>query len=93
MKDEQTIESRLIRLVTEYPCTGSGKDDFELHVPEKLTEHCYGTIIAHLKFRQKCMNQGFENLLELLELHRNATLAAEAIIDESRGEQGESNDD
>lgn len=37
---------------------------------ESMTDECWESIKAHIEFRRRCMNQGFDNLLELIELTR-----------------------
>ena len=45
--------------------------DFSLLIPKDLSEESYRVIRQNIEFRRKCMNQGFDNLLELLEMHWN----------------------
>lgn len=88
MSDATTAEaaplsSRLIQLFTMYPCAGSDKSDFRLTLPSELSDRAYETVVKHISFRRKCMNQGFDNLLELLAIHKEAfdrtTQAAEEM--------------
>ena len=36
-----------------------------------LSTECYEIIIRHIRFRQRCHNQGFDNLVSLIEMHRD----------------------
>jgi len=51
---------------------------FGLILPVSLSEESISIVRAQLEFRRKCMNQGFDNLLELLELSRKALLVKDA---------------
>ena len=64
------LSSQLIRLFTEFPCAGTGEADFELTLSVKLSDSTYEAVLKHVEFRRKCMNQGFDNLLELLAMHK-----------------------
>src|SRR5437870_2537580 len=51
------------------PCPDSftGKSWFALYIPKNLSaEEDFDCLRRHIEFRRKCMNQGFDNLLELL---------------------------
>ena len=74
---EQSIASQMIRLIAPFPCAGTGDGDFELEVQREISEVSYGLIVKHIEFRRKCMNQGFDNLLELLQMHRSVIESAE----------------
>jgi len=65
----QSIASGLIRLFTEFPCVGTGDPGFSVEMPEELGEASYALVVKSIEFRRRCMNQGFDNLLELLALH------------------------
>ena len=44
---------------------------FALYLPTQLEAgESFDTIVKHIEFRRKCMNQGFDNLLELLAMTR-----------------------
>lgn len=66
---EMSIASRMIRLFTEFPCVGTDDSNFEIELPMELSRQSYEMVVAQIEFRRKCMNQGFDNLLELLKLH------------------------
>jgi hypothetical protein len=58
-------------LRVENPCP-SGRAFFGLEIPADLSDECFAIIRAQIEFRRRCMNQGFDNLLELLALHEKA---------------------
>jgi hypothetical protein len=62
----------MVRLFTEFPCAGTQDGNFEVQMPREVSQTSYKLIVAHIEFRRKCMNQGFDNLLELLALHYDA---------------------
>lgn len=80
------LSSQLIRLFTAYPCAGADRADFELILPRDMSDRLYEGIVKQIEFRRKCMNQGFDNLLELLAIHKEAfdkaSEAADAKADE-----------
>lgn len=57
-----------ITLKVESPVPGPNDDWFMLHMPKNLKniEANFAAIRWHIDFRRRCMNQGFDNLLELL---------------------------
>lgn len=62
----------LIRLFTEFPCVGTGDANFSIELQQELSNEAYEMVVKHIEFRRRCMNQGFDNLLELLELHHSS---------------------
>ena len=65
-----------IELKVESPVPGPGSSWFALYLPTKLdTEASFEEIKRHIEFRRKCMNQGFDNLLELMEMTKNNIIA------------------
>jgi hypothetical protein len=43
--------------------------EFSITMPRDLVEADYRFLRERIEFRRKCMNQGFDNLLELLDKH------------------------
>ena len=62
----------LIRLFTEFPCVGTSDVDFSVEMPREVSDASYDLIVQHIEFRRRCMNQGFDNLLELLKIYKDA---------------------
>ncbi len=77
---EQSIASKMIRLFTEFPCAGTNDGGFEIEMPLKLSEACYKVIVNHIEFRRRCMNQGFDNLLELLAMHHDVLQQVDDVM-------------
>ncbi len=72
--DAMTDSDKKISL--EIPSTIPGVlGGFGLLLPTELCAESFATIRAQLEFRRKCMNQGFDNLLELLAMHEKTLLA------------------
>ena len=46
-------------------------EQFGLVFDGELGTEIYEIIIRHIRFRQKCHNQGFDNLVHLIEMHRD----------------------
>lgn len=67
---EPKKEDRVL-LKTESPDVRD-KGTFAIEMPAELSENSYQLMIQHIEFRRKCMNQGFDNLLELLKMHWEA---------------------
>lgn len=67
---EVQLSGQLIQLFTAYPCVGTDDADFALTLPAELSNRVYEAIVKQVEFRRKCMNQGFDNLLELLAIHK-----------------------
>lgn len=44
-------------------------EEFSIKFPKKIDEAQYKLLRWNLEYRKKCMNQGFDNLLELLDKH------------------------
>lgn len=88
-KDEPSVASRMIRLFTEFPCAGINDGDFELQMPPEISEVSYNLIVAHIAFRRKCMNQGFDNLLELLAMHYDTLRKVVAVAEQPTTENTE----
>jgi hypothetical protein len=42
---------------------------YSLTMPAELSQESYDLLVWNLEFRRRCMNQGFDNLLELLKKH------------------------
>jgi hypothetical protein len=57
------------KLFVESPDVRDREAHFAVEFPGELTEEMYGLLRQQLEFRRRCMNQGFDNLLELLDLH------------------------
>lgn len=56
-----------IELKVESPIPGDSDSWFMLHMPKNLSgEDNFAVIEWHIEFRRKCMNHGFDNLIELL---------------------------
>lgn len=85
---EPSIANQLVRLFTEFPCAGTSDPDFELHMPCEVSEASYHLIVNHIEFRRRCMNQGFDNLLELLQMHRDALRKVEDIVAKKAAAEG-----
>lgn len=67
---EAKKESETVTLSVESPDMLRDRNKrFEVEFPRILSEESYQLIRWNLEFRRKCMNQGFDNLLELLEQH------------------------
>lgn len=47
---------------------------FAVDIPTGLIEDDFATIIEQIEFRRKCHNQGFDNLIELLNMHKKTVL-------------------
>ncbi len=75
------LSGRLIELFTAYPCVGTGDAEFSLSLPAELSDRIYETVIKQVEFRRKCMNQGFDNLLELLAIHKDGFDATAKVVD------------
>ncbi len=77
------IANDLITLFTQYPCAGDdrGHDAFQLKLPRDLSATAYDAVVKNVEFRRKCMNQGFDNLLELLQIHREAQIRLDDAVD------------
>lgn len=52
---------------------GKGYFSVMLEALDDLSDESFDTIKAHIEFRRRCCNQGFDNLLELIEMTRKAT--------------------
>ena len=64
---------------------------FALYLPTALeTKESFETIVKHIEFRRKCMNQGFDNLLELLNMTRETMEKDVAAMKVEKHEQAES---
>lgn len=83
--DEPSLASQMIRLFTQFPCAGTRDHGFEVQMPLELSEASYKLVVAHVEFRRKCMNQGFNNLLELLALHHDAFQKACKAAEAAKG--------
>lgn len=46
-----------------------GGADFKLLMPAVIGEDSFAYLREFIEFRRKCMNQGFDNLLEVLAIH------------------------
>jgi len=66
------MATQMIKLFTEFPCAGTNDANFGLEIQAELSKVSYGLIVNHIEFRRRCMNQGFDNLLELLKMHYDA---------------------
>lgn len=54
-------------LRVESPVPGPDGSWFALYIPKNIDwTESYDALVWHVEFRRKCMNQGFDNLLELL---------------------------
>jgi hypothetical protein len=80
---EQSIAVQMIRLFTEFPCAGTNDANFGLDIPGELSKASYDLIVGHIEFRRRCMNQGFDNLLELLKMHYDAMQSIRKINPET----------
>jgi len=77
----ESVASKLVRLAVGFPCAGQEDgQNFALELPAELSELSYQTVVAHIEFRRKCMNQGFDNLLELLAMSKKTLVKAEEIV-------------
>ena len=81
---EQSIAMKFVRLFTEFPCVGTNDANFELEMPREVSDASYELIVQHVEFRRKCMNQGFDNLLELLAMHKDAMRKMADAVDPPR---------
>jgi hypothetical protein len=88
---EDCIATKMIRLFTQFPCAGTGDADFSVVLPSELSRRSYELVISSIEFRRKCMNQGFDNLLELLRLHFDGFQDMRA--EEKNNEAGEVSDE
>lgn len=80
-----------IELKVESPVPGPNKSWFALYLPTNLDcEENFASIVKQVEFRRKCMNQGFDNLLELLEMTKATILADVAAAKAEKTEQAES---
>lgn len=52
---------------------GKGHFALILETLDDLSDESFDTIKTHIEFRRQCCNQGFDNLLELIEMTRKAT--------------------
>jgi hypothetical protein len=75
------LSSKMIQLFTAYPCAGEAKGNFGLSLPAELSDCLYAAIVKQVEFRRKCMNQGFDNLLELLAIHKKAFDGAVKVVE------------
>lgn len=50
-------------------CGAKEKTFFGLTLPNNLSARGFDIVREHIEFRRKCMNQGFDNLLENLAMH------------------------
>jgi len=66
---DESIAGKMVKLFTEFPCAGTKDADFSLDLPLELSKQSYEIVVKQIEFRRKCMNQGFDNLLELLKMH------------------------
>lgn len=82
MADSVELPAKLVQLFTSYPCAGSGKADFSLAFPVELSDRAYEVVVKQIEFRKKCMNQGFDNLLELLAIHKEGFDKTTKVVDE-----------
>lgn len=68
-KDEQ------VRLDVESPVPGQPESWFSLYFPKNtIAKEDFDIMVKHIEFRRKCMNQGFDNLIELLNMTRESML-------------------
>jgi hypothetical protein len=60
-----------LKVASPVPGPDSLNSWFALYLPTQLEAgESFDTIVEHIEFRRKCMNQGFDNLLELLAMTR-----------------------
>lgn len=71
MKDKENPE--MISLQTDDPLPGV-IGHFGLLLPTELSEESFNHITEQIEFRRRCMNQGFDNLLELLAMHKKVLM-------------------
>lgn len=76
------LSGRLIEMFTSYPCVGTGDADFSLSLPAELSDRIYEVVVKQVEFRRKCMNQGFDNLLELLAIHKEGFDTTVKVVDD-----------
>jgi hypothetical protein len=64
-----------IEMKVDSPVPGPNSSWFALYVPQNLDwENSFDILVQHVEFRRKCMNQGFDNLLELMRMTRETAL-------------------
>lgn len=60
---------KMVNLSAPSPDMRDSGGDWSVSFPENISEDDYNFLRERLEHRRKCMNQGFDNLLELLTMH------------------------
>ncbi len=80
-KDVFDEEQMVLKVESPVPGPEHANSWFALHLPKNVDlEAGFDAILWHIEFRRKCMNQGFDNLVELLKKTKDTAKAdAEAL--------------
>lgn len=80
------MDEKRIELQTSNP-QPLGKGYFGVNMPRHLTQESIDIVIANIELQRKGMNQGFDNLIELIRLNSKALLAKPVEADAPESQQ------